>query len=107
MKGGRFLLLTNEVLEHVQLIWASTQEILILLHAKNKGADQAAHMRSLVSAFVIRSLERRITQLATCKISPFYLVSVAEQFTNPEDRFSCVKAHICPHPFSRPFDLIY
>ena len=46
-------------------------ENLILLHAYNKAADQPAQMRSLVSAFVIRSLESRIPKLATGKISLF------------------------------------
>ena len=47
--------------------------------ANNTGADQPAHPRSLISAFVIRFLERTIFNLATGKISIFYLVSVAEE----------------------------
>ena len=39
------------------LIWASPRENLILLPATYKGADQPAHLYSLVSAFVIRSIE--------------------------------------------------
>ena len=45
--------------------------------ANNKGADQAAHPRSLISAFVIRLLESIISKLATSKFSIFQLVSVA------------------------------
>ena len=60
-------------------IWASTRESLTLLNANNKGADQPAHLRSLVSAFVIRFLESKNTTLATSKISIFLLVYVAEQ----------------------------
>ena len=45
----------------------------------NKGADQPARSRSLISAFVIRLLKRIILRLATSEISPFYLVSVAEE----------------------------
>ena len=45
----------------------------------NKGADQPAHLRRLISAFVIRFLESNISKLAPSKISIFYLVSVAEQ----------------------------
>ena len=48
------------------------------LHANSKGADQLAHPRSFMSAFVICSLESKITKLATL-VSLFYLVSVAKQ----------------------------
>ena len=44
--------------------------------ANNIGADQPAHPRSLISAFVIRFLESIISRLATSEI---VLVSVAEQ----------------------------
>ena len=37
----------------------------------NKGADQPAHPRSLISAFVIRLLESFISKLATREISLF------------------------------------
>ena len=37
--------------------------------ANNKGADQPAHLRMLVSALVIRVLENIISRLATGKIS--------------------------------------
>ena len=39
--------------------------------ANNTGADQPAHPRSLVSAFVIRFLESTIFKLATGEISIF------------------------------------
>ena len=47
--------------------------------ANNKGADQPAHPRSLISAFVIRFSESSISKLATGEISIFLLVSVAEE----------------------------
>ena len=47
--------------------------------ANNTGADQPAHPRSLISAFVIHFLESFISRLATSEISIFELVSVAEQ----------------------------
>ena len=47
--------------------------------ANNKGTDQPAHPRSLISAFVIRLLISIISRLATSEISLFYLVSVAEE----------------------------
>ena len=39
--------------------------------ANNKGADQPAHLRSRISAFVIRFLESIICKLATGEISIF------------------------------------
>ena len=47
--------------------------------ANNKGADQPAHLRRPVSAFVIRFIESNIYRLATSDISIFWLVSVAEE----------------------------
>ena len=46
--------------------------------AKNTGADQPAHPRRLISAYVIRFLERIICKLGSGEISIFLLVSVAE-----------------------------
>ena len=39
--------------------------------ANNKGADQPAHPRSLISAFVIRCLESIICKLATREVLTF------------------------------------
>ena len=39
--------------------------------ANNTGADQPAHPRSLISAFVIRVLKSTISKLATSEISVF------------------------------------
>ena len=47
--------------------------------ANNKGADQLAHLRSLISAFAIYFLNSIISKLAPSKISLFYPVSVAEK----------------------------
>ena len=58
---------------------ASTRENLPSGFTKNKGADQPAHLRSLISAFVIHWLESIISRLATSEITIFYLVSVYEQ----------------------------
>ena len=51
----------------------------VLGFANNTGADQPAHPRSLISAFVFRVLESTISKLATSEISFFLLVSVAKQ----------------------------
>ena len=60
------------------IIWASTRETLSLVFENHKGADQPAHPRILISAFIIRLLESIISKLATSKFSIFQLVSVAE-----------------------------
>ena len=69
--------------------------------ANNKGADQPAHPRRLISAFVIRFLESTISKLATSEISIFQLVPEAEETglslalsQTPEDRFSRDEAQI-------------
>ena len=48
-------------------------------YANNKGTDQPAHPRSLISAFVLRCLDSIIPVLAKAEISRLSLVSVAEQ----------------------------
>ena len=48
-------------------------------YANNKGADQPAHPRSLISTFVVRCLDSMICILAISERSRFYLASVAEQ----------------------------
>ena len=45
----------------------------------NKDADQPAHMRSLISAFVVCCLESIIPQISISEISSLYLASVAVQ----------------------------
>ena len=40
------------------------QENLIMLYANNKGANQTVHGHSLISAFVVRSLESLTAKLA-------------------------------------------
>ena len=42
-----------------------------VLYANNKGADQPAHPRSLISTFVIRCLDSMICILAISKVSRF------------------------------------
>ena len=67
----------------------------LIPYANNKGADQPAHPRSLISTFVVRSLDSIISLVCRSEISRFELVSVAEQAgLNPnwsqtlEDTFS-------------------
>ena len=56
-----------------------TRGILPSGSANNKGADQLAHPRSLISAFAIYKLNSIVSKLAPSEISLFYLVSVAEK----------------------------
>ena len=53
------------------MIWASMQENLSLGFVNNKGADQPAHMRRLISTFVVHFLECIISKLATSEMSQF------------------------------------
>ena len=48
-----------------------------MLYANNKGADQPAHPRSLISAFVFRCLDSIIPLVSKSEISSIYLASVA------------------------------
>ena len=65
--------------KNVLIKWAATRENLSWDVANNTGADQPAHPRSLISAYVIRFLESIICILSTGEISFFQLVSVAEE----------------------------
>ena len=51
----------------------------LMPYANNKGADQPVHPRSLISAFVVRSLDSTIFLVSRSEISRFSIVSVAEQ----------------------------
>ena len=64
-------------------------------YANNKGADQPAHSRSLISAFVVRCLDGVMSLVSVTKISSLLLASVAEKASlsltwseTPEDTFS-------------------
>ena len=80
--------------------------------ANNTGADQPAHLRSLICASIIRLFKSIISRLATSKISIFRLITVAEQvglnlfIRNPENRFCHAKAEA--HMFVyRPSNMIF
>ena len=70
------------------------EETCLMLYANNKGADQPAHPRSLISAFVVRCLDSVMSLVSVTKISSLILASVAEQASlsltwseTPEDTF--------------------
>ena len=62
-----------------ELIWAMSWENLFYAYANNKGADQPAHPRSLISAFVVRFLDSIIPLVSLSEISRLSLASEAEQ----------------------------
>ena len=82
----------------------------LLWFANNKGADQPAHPRRLISAFVIRVLESIISKLATSENFDFLasLYSRGDWFEsrfvgNPEDRVcrrpnQHIKTYLTPFP---------
>ena len=70
-------------------------------YANNKGADQPAHPRSLISAFVVRCLDSVMSLVSVTKISSLMLASIAEQARlsltwseSPEDTFSHDVIHL-------------
>ena len=54
---------------NVQISWATPWENLFLPYANNKGADQPAHPRSLISSFVVCCLDSIIHILTKSKVS--------------------------------------
>ena len=48
-------------------------------YANNKGADQPAHLRCLISAFVVRVLDSIIPLVSISEISSLYLAFLAAQ----------------------------
>ena len=70
-------------------------------YANNKGADQPAHPRSLISAFVVRCLDSVMSIVSVTKLSSLLLASVAEQASlnptwseTPENMFSHDEAQL-------------
>ena len=64
-------------------------------YANNNGADQPAHPRSLISAFVVRCLDSIMSLVSVTKISSLMLASGAERASlsvtwseTPGDTFS-------------------
>ena len=50
-----------------------------MLSANNKSADQPAHPRSLISAFVVRCLDSTVSLVSISEISSLYIAYVAAQ----------------------------
>ena len=60
-------------------IWAMAWENQFMPYVNNKGTDQPAHPRSLISAFVVHCLDSTIPLVSISKISSLHLASVAAQ----------------------------
>ena len=101
-----------KVLDDCQLIVSDLVDIFIIepghekmclmAYANNKGADQPAHPRSLISAFVVRSSDSIISPDSIADISRLNLASVAAQVglcmawsETPEDTFCRVVVQLC------------
>ena len=56
---------------HQWLFGPGHTKMFLMPYANNKGADQPAHPRSLISTFVVRCLDSRICILAISKVSRF------------------------------------
>ena len=86
----------------MQIIYEPGHEKMCLMsYAENKGADQPAHPRSLISAFDVRCLYSIISLDSIAEISRTWLASVAAQAglclagsETSEDTFCRVMAHI-------------
>ena len=61
------------------LFWPRHKETCLPGYANNKGTDQLAHSRSLISAIVVCLLESIISRLGRSHISLFKLVSVVKE----------------------------
>ena len=64
---------------HLKIKWATSWQNLLLPHANNKGTDQPAHPRSLISTFVVRCLDSLIPLVSISEISSLQLASVAAE----------------------------
>ena len=78
--SGFFVLVRYSKPRMVYCIYGPRREKTFLRgFANNTGADQPAHSRSLISAFVIHFLESILYYLATGEILIFWLVPIAEE----------------------------
>ena len=85
----------------MNLLEPGHEKMCLMSYANNKGADQPAHPRSLISAFVVHCLDSIISPECIAEISRTYLASVAAQAglclawsETPEDTFCCVVAQL-------------
>ena len=97
--GSRVYILAYDFDLHSVLVELGHEKTCLMSYANNKGADQPAHPRSPISAFVIRCLDSIISLDFIAEISKLWLASVAVQAglclawsETPEDTFCRVVA---------------
>ena len=85
----------NHILRSLHTNEPGREKTCLMSYANNKGADQPAHPRSLISAFIVRCLDSVMSLVSVTEISSLMLASVAEQASlsltwseTPEDTFS-------------------
>ena len=69
MSPGKAVDISFSIIKMLTIKWASMQENLLSGFANNKGADQPAHMRSLISAIVVRLTESIMSRHFTREFS--------------------------------------
>ena len=69
---------------------------MFLPYANNRGADQPAYLRSLISAFVVRCLDRIITLLAIVSVAEKAGLSIALSQT-PKTGFLEMRLNLMMH----------
>ena len=103
IKTKHIVSLSNTLMElahETKLFEHCHEKTCFIRYANNKGADQPAHLCSLISAFVVRRLDSVVSILAISIISRLELLSKAEQAglsltwsKTPADRL-CPDAHL-------------
>ena len=91
--------------------WATSWENLFLSYVNNKSADQPAHPRSLISAFVVRCLNSNkllqvkaihmihcISNLSVCRYMYMYICLILSFIL--QERCSVVREYVCVSTFS-------
>ena len=91
----------SQQLAHLKKHEPGHEKMCLMSYANNKGADQPAYPRSLISAFVLRCLDSIISLESIVEMSRLSLASVAAQAglslfwsETPEDTFCRVVAHV-------------
>ena len=63
------LILRQDILSNLNTSEAGHEKTCLMSYVNNKGADQPAHQRSLISAFVVRCLDSIISLDSKAEIS--------------------------------------
>ena len=95
------VLISSSIYYNIEVYMSLLMKNMFLPYANNKGADQPANPRSLISTFVVHYVDSIIPLVSIPQISSLYLsfCGCAGRFesypvANPEDRFSHDVAHM-------------